>query len=202
MEWHNKRDYSGYSRIPWLEIVSKNEPALQYLNIEWLLGSLFKRYLYATGQKYPLDLSRNRIGSKSISWWIFVIQRCWGNLKLYWTVNELSVVELYSTTCGKSAIYLQCYYFNVGISNFFYIKNSFFAIIIHNRNISKDINVIHPFNFFFILKIISIGYMKMRSPIHQKEVRWKLNLIEVLCEYLGNEGLPVVINIGKICTEC
>lgn len=61
------RENSGYSRIPWLEIVSKNEPALQYLNIEWLLDSLFKRYLYATGQKYPLDLSRNRIGSKSIS---------------------------------------------------------------------------------------------------------------------------------------
>lgn len=126
--WNDsKRDYFDYSRIPWLEIVSKNEPALQYLNIEWLLDSLFKRYLYATGQKYPLDLSRNRMGSKSISWWIFVIQRRWENLKLYWTVNELSVVELHSTTRGKSAIYLQCYCFIVGISNFFYIKNSFFC---------------------------------------------------------------------------
>lgn len=66
--WNDiKGDYFDYCRIPWLEIVSKNEPALQYLNIEWLLDSLFKRYLYATGQKYPLDLSRNRIGSKSIS---------------------------------------------------------------------------------------------------------------------------------------
>lgn len=28
-----------------------------------------------------------------------------------------------------------------------------------------------------------LGYIKMRSPIHQKEVQWKLNLIEVLCVY-------------------
>lgn len=47
-----------------------------------------------------------------------------------------------------------------------------------------------------------LGCIKMRAPIHEKEVQWKLNLIEVLCEYLGNEGLPAVISIGKICSEC
>lgn len=31
------------------------------------IGFLLKRYLYATGQKYPFDLSRNRVGRGSIS---------------------------------------------------------------------------------------------------------------------------------------